>query len=289
MTNDSIDGVKISFDEYYSKKSDSIYNKSNDLHNACRYSLAGQGKRVRPMLLLLSRLACAGKITEQDLDAATALEFIHTYSLIHDDLPCMDDDAERRGRPTVHIEFDEATALLAGDALLSDSFHLLLGETPSVHQALAASHISKAIGGLGMVLGQNRDMYWTGRQGATLDDLREIHSLKTGNLIAAACAAGAILGGSTPEKTQAFQEFGEKIGFVFQIVDDLLDNTEGTGKSKGKDIAQNKLTYLRFFSPEQAQERADDETRQAFNLIAPYVDGPSLLEEYTRTLVNRKT
>ena len=218
------------------------------LHEAMRYAVFGGGKRVRPVL---ARAACraAGGDPDAILDAASALEMVHTYSLIHDDLPALDDDTLRRGRATVHVAFDEALAILAGDALLTEAFEVL-GRSPegdgyASRRAEACRLVAEAIGSRGMVGGQVEDLEATGAapDGARLE---RIHGAKTGALLGAAVELGALLAGATRETRAQFGAFGRRMGLMFQIADDILDVTGSAaslGKSPGKDAAAGKLTY----------------------------------------------
>ena len=218
------------------------------LHEAMRYAVFGGGKRVRP-LLVCAAYAAAGGRGESALEPACAVELIHTYSLVHDDLPAMDDDTLRRGRPTLHVAFDEALAILAGDALLTEGFAVLAGfprgEEFAARRADACRVIAAAVGSTGMVGGQVEDI---GATGAAPDAgrLECIHAAKTGALLAASVELGALLAGATAERRAAFARFGRGLGLLFQIADDILDVT-GTaaalGKSPGKDAAAGKLTY----------------------------------------------
>jgi geranylgeranyl diphosphate synthase type II len=230
------------------------------LHGAMRYAVFGGGKRVRP---ILARAACraAGGDPARALEPGCALELIHTYSLIHDDLPALDDDRLRRGRPTVHVAYDEALAILAGDALLTEGFAVLArfpeGEGAAPVRAEACRVVAAAAGSLGMVGGQVEDLEATG---ATADAARleRIHRAKTGALLAVAVELGALVAGVDGERRRAFAEFGRGIGLLFQIADDILDVT-GTaaslGKSPGKDAAAGKLTYPAVYGLEAARSR----------------------------------
>lgn len=216
---------------------------------AMRYSLLGGGKRLRPILCLAAAEAVAGE-TPYVLPVACALEMIHTYSLIHDDLPAMDDDDLRRGRPTCHKQFDEATAILAGDGLLTAAFWVL-AEAAIQHSGQAAVYaeiirlIASASGYQGMVGGQMADLLAEG-QPSTLHQVEEIHRLKTGALLTASVRAGAVLGGGSVQQVEALTRYGEKFGLIFQITDDLLD-VEGEsgemGKPTGMDAVRQKATY----------------------------------------------
>jgi len=222
------------------------------LHDAMRYAVFGGGKRVRP---ILARVACqaAGGDPELILEAACALELIHTYSLIHDDLPALDNDSLRRGRPTVHIAYDEPLAILAGDALLTEAFVVLgthpRGEAMVARRAEACCLVALAAGSRGMVGGQVEDLEATGKA-PDAQRLERIHRAKTGALLAASVELGAVLAGVDGEVRRRFASFGQSLGLAFQIADDILDVT-GTaaslGKSPGKDKEAGKLTYPAVF------------------------------------------
>jgi geranylgeranyl diphosphate synthase type II len=220
---------------------------------AMRYSLFAGGKRIRPILALAAAEALHAPC-EPLLPVACALECIHTYSLIHDDLPAMDDDDLRRGKPTCHVVFGEAEAILAGDGLLSFAFELLshadAQQTISpVAQLKMINLIAKAIGPVGMVGGQSLDLAAEG-QAISFEHLRLIHGYKTGALITASVQAGAIFGQANEEQFAALSRYGVQIGLAFQIVDDLLDvegTTEDLGKTAGADAQRNKATYPAFF------------------------------------------
>jgi geranylgeranyl diphosphate synthase type II len=228
---------------------------------AMRYSLFAGGKRVRPILCLAAAEAVGGKI-EEALAAACALECIHTYSLIHDDLPAMDNDDFRRGNPTNHKVYGEAGAILAGDGLLTFAFELLSGEglaaVAAADRLRIIALIARAAGPLGMVGGQALDLESEGKEIA-FKALRFLHSCKTGALITASVQTGAILGGARDKDFAALTLYGRHIGLAFQIVDDLL-NVEGTleelGKAAGSDAARNKATYPAFFGAEKTREMA---------------------------------
>jgi geranylgeranyl diphosphate synthase type II len=232
------------------------------LHTAMRYAVFGGGKRVRPILV---RMACraAGGDADLALEPACALELVHTYSLIHDDLPALDDDALRRGRATVHVAFDEALAILAGDALLTEAFAVLgrapAGDTHAAQRAEACRLVAEAIGSRGMVGGQVEDMEAMAGP-ADAERLERIHRAKTGALIAAAVELGALYAGVTEAQRGEFARFGRSLGLLFQIADDILDVTGSAaslGKSPGKDAASGKLTYPGVFGLDVARrERA---------------------------------
>jgi len=220
---------------------------------AMRYSLFAGGKRIRPILALAGAEALHAT-TDHLLPVACALECIHTYSLIHDDLPAMDNDDLRRGKPTCHVVFGEAEAILAGDGLLSFAFELLShpdaqqGMTPDA-QLRMISIIAKTIGPVGMVGGQSLDLAAEG-QAISFEHLRLIHGYKTGALITASVQAGAIFGKADETQFAALSQYGAQIGLAFQIIDDLLDvegTTEDLGKTAGADAQRNKATYPAFF------------------------------------------
>jgi geranylgeranyl pyrophosphate synthase len=265
------------------------------LVQAIDYALRGKGKRVRPILTLLSCHAVCGRL-EPGLAAAMAIELIHTYSLVHDDLPAMDNDDLRRGRPTLHVAFDEALALLAGDALLTEAFHLIAEDQPEAPESakLAAparlamvATLASAAGSHGMVYGQALDMMWTGRGGAVLSDLDEVHRLKTGRLLAASSVVGALAGGATPAIVGSFERFGAAIGLAFQVRDDILDDTGDTGKTQGKDLAQGKLTYLSLMSRAEAKGRVEELTREGLGALLPLGEKADALRLLVRELIER--
>jgi geranylgeranyl diphosphate synthase type II len=264
---------------------------------AMRYSLFAGGKRVRPTLCL----AAAESVRDFNNDfpeavmlTACALECIHTYSLIHDDLPAMDDDNLRRGKPTNHIVFGEAGAILAGDSLLTHAFDLLSRDaeaTISAHDRLTLVFlISKAVGPEGMVGGQFLDLTHEGQE-THYSMLREIHSRKTGALITASVQSGAVLGNSTQEQFQALTRFGIQIGLAFQITDDLL-NVEGTekqlGKATGSDAARNKATYPALFGIEKTRKKAEEALQQALAALDGFDERAAALRDLARYIISRK-
>ena len=215
------------------------------LHEAMRYSVLAPGKRIRPILVLAAAEAVGGK--EKDvMPAAVALEYVHSYSLIHDDLPCMDDDDMRRGQPTCHKKFDEETALLAGDALLTQAFFVLSSDsknsTISQKQLGVIRMISEAIGSYGMVGGQAVDLEFQKKE-ADLPTIEFINAKKSGALIAVATRVGAYLGGGSAKEVEAFYRYGKALGLLFQIVDDILDR-EGYAKVLGVTEARNEADSL---------------------------------------------
>lgn len=239
------------------------------LHEAIRYSVFGGGKRLRPVIALLACRAAGGR-PAQALPAACALEMIHTYSLIHDDLPAMDDDDFRRGRPSCHKAFDEATAILAGDALQAAAFGALARVRDGRIAAGLVAELSLAAGSTGMVGGQQLDLQGSGRSSA--EDLERIHRAKTAAMFVAAARMGALSAGASTPAVNRFGRFGRDLGLAFQVVDDILDVTgtaDQLGKTPGKDRAQDKATYPALFGLEESRRRAETLIRSAVKALAP--------------------
>jgi len=263
------------------------------LLRAMRYSLLAGGKRVRPILALEACRAVGGR-DAWVLPACCALEMIHTYSLIHDDLPAMDDDDWRRGRPTSHVKFGEAVAILAGDALHSLAFQVLAEEPRGPRFAgrrdRVLALVARAAGMEGMVGGQVRDLESEGRR-ITPRDLRRIHRGKTGALLAVSAEAGGILGGGGPEDLKALRHYGRAVGLAFQIVDDILDE-EGTrtalGKSPGKDRAVKKATYPSLFGLDRSREMASRAVAEARRALAPLARRAAPLDRLARFILARQ-
>jgi geranylgeranyl diphosphate synthase, type II len=259
-----------------------------------RYSLLAGGKRIRPVLALAAARALTGE-PRQILPAAAALELIHTYSLIHDDLPAMDDDELRRGRPTCHIAYGENVAILAGDGLLAEAYrHVLERQQGEPEHVLAAvRELSRAIGVDGMVGGQYIDV-----AGPDLDadGLRRMHELKTGRLITASVVVAPLLLGAAEEPTAALRSFARELGVLFQIVDDILDVTGSeakTGKPKGSDERLGKRTYVSAFGLERARELAHQShelTRAALGRAGDVLPGDmTSLEQVTDFVYARES
>ncbi len=263
------------------------------VHKAMRYSLFAGGKRLRPILTLAAAEAVGGR-AEEALPVACALELIHTYSLIHDDLPAMDDDDLRRGMPTSHKVFGEAAAILAGDALLTEAFHLLarpdLMKNISPRRRLAAIHaIALGAGSRGMVGGQVMDVASEGKE-IEPDILEYIHTHKTGALIAASIISGALVGGGSARKVQALERYGRKLGLAFQIIDDLLDvqgEEAQMGKAVGKDQAKGKATYPGLFGIESSRRKAEELIREALADLTPFKKEAEPLREIARFILQR--
>ncbi len=260
--------------------------QKNRLLQAMEYSLLAGGKRVRPALCLAWGVL-AGEREENLLPFAAAIECIHTYSLIHDDLPAMDDDDLRRGRPSCHKQFDEATAILAGDALLTDAFSLMLGaRVPADRLVAATQEIARAAGSKGMVGGQMLDMLYTGQENVSLEQLKLMHAGKTGALLAGACVSGAMLAGSEECVSRA-REYGRAIGIAFQIADDILDvvgDEQTLGKPVGSDEEQGKTTYPSLVGIKKSRELAAKEVELAqaalTDFSGPQKDFLTALAEY---------
>lgn len=237
------------------------------------YSLLSGGKRIRPVLTLAACRLCGGQI-QAALPLACALEMVHTYSLIHDDLPCMDDDDFRRGKPTNHRVFGQATAVLAGDALLTNAFEVLAKATllSAEERICAVRCLSEAAGPAGMVAGQILDMDGTGRT-LSFDQIRKIEALKTGRMIVAALELGCIAAGEKGDRREALLTYGEKLGLAFQIQDDILDQegeAQELGKSIGSDLRQGKATFVSLAGGEACRQLVNDLTDEAIAVIAPY-------------------
>jgi geranylgeranyl diphosphate synthase type II len=261
------------------------------LHEAMRYSVFSGGKRLRP-ILALAAFELTGGHGGAVLAPACAAELIHTYSLIHDDLPAMDDDDLRRGRPTCHRVFGEAMAVLAGDGLLTLAFELVAGEEriPPEARLAIVRELARANGPCGMVGGQAADIECEGRT-PTLAAIDFIHTRKTAMPLAAAVAVGAIAAGADDEDRAALAAYGQSIGLAFQIADDLLDETgteEEMGKAVGKDRARGKLTYPAVVGMEEAGARARSLSAEAIACLGPFGDRAWVLSEIARFIVERR-
>jgi len=263
------------------------------LHQAMRYSALAGGKRLRPLLVFASGISLGAK-PEDLIMPAIATELIHVYSLIHDDLPAMDDDNLRRGKPTCHIAFDEATAILAGDALQTLAFEIMancsLSSEIETQRVKMISILANASGTSGMGGGQALDLEATGRK-LNLEQLSLLHSMKTGALIKASVILGAILAGVTANKIlDTLNLFAEKVGLAFQVHDDILDiegSTEKLGKPQGSDLNQDKATYPALLGIEGAKQEAQklvDESLQALSTL-PY--NTSILQSFAKMVITR--
>lgn len=269
------------------------------LQDAVAYSLMTPGKRLRPILVLLGAEAAGGDV-EAALPAACAVEMVHAYSLVHDDLPAMDDDDLRRGQPTCHKKFGEAMAILVGDSLLTLAFEVLADYPPRT-AARCSRELAQRAGGAGMVGGQVEDLTWDGKiPGAalprTLGDLQRLHARKTGALFHASLKLGLIVAqaerpeGLDPDLERAFETYARCFGQVFQITDDVLDvagETGATGKRVGKDAGRGKLTYPGFLGLEESRLRADTLGREAIQAVQPLGAVGSALSDLVQRVLSR--
>ncbi|XP_068334463.1 geranylgeranyl pyrophosphate synthase 7, chloroplastic-like [Pyrus communis] len=272
------------FDEYMSTKANMVDKALNEavpvqypkkIHRAMRYSLLAGGKRVRPVLCLAS-CELVGGDESLAIPAACAVEMIHTMSLIHDDLPCMDNDDLRRGKPTNHKAFGEETAVLAGDALLSLAFEHIAAKTTKVvspeRVVRAITELGSAVGSLGLVAGQMVDIQSEGKE-VTLRELEYIHVHKTAKLLEASVVCGAIIGGAGEGEVERMRKYARCIGLLFQVVDDILDVTKSSeelGKTAGKDLASDKATYPKLMGIEGAKNFAAELVAQAVQELAHF-------------------
>jgi farnesyl diphosphate synthase len=262
------------------------------LHAAMRYTVLGGGKRVRPLLVYAS-----GALFGADPDAlgraAAAVEMIHAYSLVHDDMPCMDDDALRRGKPTVHVAYDEATALLVGDALQAQAFEVLAGAgaLPPARLVTMLRLLAQAAGSRGMCGGQAIDLDSVGL-GLTLEQLERMHQLKTGAMLRVSVLLGALAGRDlAAAELAALDTYANAIGLAFQVVDDVLDATADSatlGKTAGKDAAANKPTYVSILGLEPSRALAEKLRGQAHEALAPFGEQALRLRELADLIVQRK-
>jgi geranylgeranyl pyrophosphate synthase len=266
------------------------------LAEALRYSVLGGGKRLRPQFVLLGASAVGGKVADA-LPVAAAFELVHAFSLVHDDLPAMDDDDLRRGRPTVHRQFDEATAILAGDALLALAFDDIAamperGGVPAQRALAAARLLADAAGARGMVAGQYLDIRAEGqRTKATSAQVERIHSRKTGALFSAALEAGGVLGGASQQQRQALRRAGLELGVAFQIVDDLLDERSTprvVGKPTGNDRVRGKATYPSAVGIEGAEKAVARHVKAALRAAQAFPKHQSHFQHLARLVSDRE-
>jgi farnesyl diphosphate synthase len=262
------------------------------LHEAMRYTVLGGGKRVRPLLVHASG-ALFGADADALARAAGAVEMIHAYSLVHDDMPCMDDDDLRRGKPTVHVAYDEATALLVGDALQAQAFEVLAGTAtvPAARLVTMVHLLAGAAGSAGMCGGQAIDLDSVGIS-LTLDQLERMHQLKTGAMLRVSVLLGALAGRDlAPHEQEALAAYSRAIGLAFQVVDDVLDATEDSatlGKTAGKDAADNKPTYVSILGLAPSKALAEQLRREAHDALAPFGEQALRLREIADLIVQRK-
>lgn len=279
-----------SYVELVNSRLDVLLPKDGDIvAKAMRYSIENGGKRIRPILVLSACKMCGGDVS-QALDFACALEMIHTYSLIHDDLPCMDNDDMRRGKPSCHVKFGEEYALLAGDALLTFAFETASkANTDDRKKALAICALSESAGISGMVGGQVIDLQSEGKE-ITYDTMKKMHSMKTGALIRCAVKLGCICANADEKTTASLVRYAENIGYAFQAVDDILDVTstqEVLGKPIGSDEECQKTTYVTLFGVEKAKKIADELTKNAIESIGQY-ENNEFLVALAKELTDRK-
>lgn len=262
------------------------------IHQAMRYSLLAGGKRLRPIVCLAAAEACGGTV-EAALPPAAAVECLHTYTLVHDDLPCMDDDDLRRGLPTCHVKFGEGIAVLAGDALLTLAFEILAQTPPSKRYGVAdyVVELALASGSRHLIGGQVLDLEGEGKEvSPSPAQLRYIHESKTAALLTASIRLGAMTASATPAKLEALSIYGRSLGLAFQILDDILDVTstpEKLGKSVGKDEATAKSTYPALFGLERSRREAAKLTRRAHEALKPFGKKGTRLHEIADFLLDR--
>ncbi len=267
------------------------------IHSAMRHSVFAGGKRLRPVLAMQAAVAVAGKVPTGIVHLGAAIEMLHTYSLIHDDLPALDNDDLRRGKPTCHVAYGEAIAILAGDALQTQAYEVLAG-LPSVSACPPTATveiirlIAQATGTVeGMISGQVLDLEGE-HQKPTPALVEAIHRAKTGALIRVSVVTGGLFAGATPAQAAALDNFGRKAGLAFQIVDDILDVTQDSaqlGKTAGKDLASDKATWPAVFGLAQSQQDADRLIQEAFAALAPFGAHAEGLKAVARFLVERKS
>jgi farnesyl diphosphate synthase len=261
------------------------------LHDAMRYAALDGGKRVRPLLVF-----AAGELFDADPEAlaraAAAVEMIHAYSLVHDDMPCMDDDALRRGKPTVHVQYDEATALLVGDALQTQAFLILAEGGGDANRRLQMIRLlAQSAGSVGMCGGQAIDLASVGAT-LSLAELEQMHRLKTGALLRASVMLGALSGKTlSDDEAAAMDAYADAVGLAFQVVDDVLDATADSvtlGKTAGKDAADNKPTYVSIMGLEQSRALAEKLRNDALLALMPFGDKAQRLRDLADLIVRRK-
>lgn len=265
--------------------------KPATIHRAMRYSLLSGGKRLRPLLCCAAAEACRGT-ARAVLPAACAVEMVHAYSLIHDDLPCMDNDDLRRGKPTSHIVFGDGMAVLAGDALLTEAFALLAQAKPRTRYSASdlVAELARAAGSRGLIAGQVADLEAEGRKPSE-PALYFIHAAKTGMLLRAALKLGAMCSGGTKAQIAALDRFGFALGLAFQIQDDILDATQSAkklGKTAGKDAAAGKVTFPSLFGLPRSQELAAAWTAEAIGALRPFAKRGEILRGLAEQLLRRE-
>ena len=261
------------------------------IHKAMRHAVFAGGKRLRPILCIAANEACGGEI-DAALPAACAVELVHTYSLVHDDLPCMDDDDLRRGRPTTHKVFGEGIAVLTGDALLTESF-AIVAQTPDTNRYTAREYVTelaRAGDSRHLIGGQVLDLEGEGRQ-LTKKDLVRIHEAKTAALLTTSLRLGGMSANATQAKLQALTSFGYNLGLAFQVIDDILDVTQSTeklGKTAGKDAAVDKATYPAILGLNRSRKEAHRLTNKALDALKPFGSKAYYLKAIAHYLLDRE-
>ena len=297
MNNSELDNFQAKFLPLLNERMDAYLQQLDTrktLHDSMSYSVDAGGKRIRPMIIMLVCDSFKKKIDQDVLDVCASLEFVHTYSLIHDDLPAMDNDEYRRGRKTTHIVYGEAMAILAGDGLLNFAYETALTalqteQTPNVAKALLV--LSQKAGIYGMVGGQTVDVETDQTQSVTRDQLDFIYKLKTSALIEASMLIGAILAGATKSEQKIIEEAASEIGLAFQIQDDILDvtgNQEVLGKPVGSDAKNEKATYVTYEGLKKAQEDVKRYSKHAVNLLESLVVKNEFLIHLVEYLIHRE-
>ncbi len=264
------------------KHLDYLIPAKDKLHEAARYSLLGTAKRIRPILTLATTEALNGS-RNAALSPACALEMIHTYSLIHDDLPCMDNDDFRRGKPTLHKAFGEAEAVLAGDFLLTHAFQTI-AEAPELNseqKVALISNIGRNAGGYGMILGQLMDIEFEDSK-IDLETLKEIHQRKTGALITSAIEFGGIISHASPHTMAILHEFGQEIGLAFQIIDDVLDHSEANS-----DVVNQKATYVTLMGYDKSLATAQELLNAALHILSKLPHDTTSLQAIANYMISR--
>lgn len=267
------------------------FNPNRMLCQAMTYSLMAGGKRLRPILCLASAEAVGQADAKQVMACGCAIEMIHTYSLIHDDLPAMDDDRMRRGQPTCHVKYGEAAAVLAGDGLLTLAFEVMSGIAMDTHAGVRAmQHIARAAGYQGMIEGQMRDIHAEGKS-LDVESLRRMHLFKTGALIEASVIAGALLGGGASVEIDALSDYAKNIGLAFQVTDDILNvagNPELMGKAAGTDMERKKSTYPGLMGIDASRAYARELINNALQALTVFDNKAKPLEALAVYIIERR-
>ncbi|MBF2058568.1 MAG: polyprenyl synthetase family protein [Cyanobacterium sp. T60_A2020_053] len=303
LSNQNERGIKLFDLKNYLKTQQELVEKALDeslpiaqpakIYEAMRYSLLAGGKRLRPILCLATCELLGGN-TSSALPSACAVEMIHTMSLIHDDLPAMDNDDYRRGKLTNHKVYGEDIAILAGDALLTYAFEYVARETKNIppERTLQVLQIlTRAVGAEGLVGGQVMDLEWEGKSDVSAETLSQIHRSKTGALLEASVTAGAVVAGASQEDLQRLSIYAQNIGLAFQIIDDILDVTatsEQLGKTAGKDISAQKATYPKIWGLEESRQKASALIDSALAQLMPYGDKGETLKALAQFIIQRQ-